>query len=441
VANADILSFADDFMRRAFAPGARLHAAQSRAIANLAAGRSTLAVMATGRGKSLIFQITAAWLAAQRRQGTVLVFPLRALLNDQYFHLSEALAPLGLAVERLSGQTPQEARAGILSAYQSGKTSVLLTTPEYLAYNRQRLSGRENTGLLVFDEAHHIATSSSSHRPVYTQAGELRALFPKAVVLALSATAGDAHARRICAELGIDALVKDATTRPNLELMDQRQSRDRSAYLAEHLDASERRLIYVNSRGTTMELTKTLRKALPDFAERIVFYHAGMTRADRLRIEAAFRQRQAIVIVATSAFGEGVNIPDIRDVFLYHLPFAAVDLNQMSGRGGRDGAATRIHLLYGSEDVAINRGILAKTLEEAQDAEAQAEAQREVEVFEDFQKWALEAEAERIEQMIRGPILPQQPEPQRSGDQPASLRQTGAQQLSVQQPGSQAAQN
>ncbi|MDR2108001.1 MAG: DEAD/DEAH box helicase [Coriobacteriales bacterium] len=402
----DIQTFAKAFLERTLGPDASLHAAQARSIANLANRRSTLTVMATGRGKSLIFQIAAAWLACEQQRGTIIVFPLRALLNDQYFHLSESLSSLGLKVERLSGQTPGPERGRILNAYRSGEVSVLLTTPEYLAFNRRQFVQGDRTGLLVFDEAHHIATSGSAHRPVYARAGELRALFPEATVLALSATAGDAHAQRICAELGIAALVRDATTRPNLKLFDARGQRERVAYLAERLSDGVRSLIYVNARASAIELCKSLRRELPDFADKIVFYHAGMERADRLRIEQAYRQRQASTIVATSAFGEGVNIPDVRDVFLFHLPFAAVDLNQMSGRAGRDGQDSGVHLLYGADDVAINRAILEAALEDAQDEEAKAEAQAILNIFENFQLWALEAKAQRIEQMIRGPILP-----------------------------------
>jgi single-stranded-DNA-specific exonuclease len=411
---SSIQSFASQFITRSLGAKASLHQAQAQTLDNLAAGQSTLAIMATGRGKSLIFQIMAAWLAdktvatkaGQPTRGTVIVYPLCALLNDQYFHLCQALEPLGLSVQRLCGQTARAERAAILAGYREGRVQVLLTTPEYLAFNRSDFAGETNTGLLVFDEAHHIATSSSTHRPVYARAGELAELFSQATILALSATAGDKHAGLICSELGIKTLVRDNSTRENLQLVDRRNLNERTAYLASQINASKRSIVYVNSRATTMQLTKDLRKLLPEMGERIVFYHAGLTREDRLRVEAAFRQGDATTIVATSAFGEGVNIASIRDVFLYHLPFAAVDLNQLSGRAGRDGLPAFVHLLYGLDDVDINRGILEAVGQTAQDQEAQAEALQQQQVFESFKDWALGSEALRIQQMIQGPILP-----------------------------------
>jgi single-stranded-DNA-specific exonuclease len=94
-------------------------------------------------------------------------------------------------------------------------------------------------------------------------------------------------------------------------------------------------------------------------AMRTAFYNGGLVRSARHGVERAFRASEVLVIVATSAFGEGVNIPDIRNVVLYHLPFNEVEFNQMSGRSGRDGALARVHLLYGGRDARINEMILS----------------------------------------------------------------------------------
>jgi single-stranded-DNA-specific exonuclease len=107
-----------------------------------------------------------------------------------------------------------------------------------------------------------------------------------------------------------------------------------------------------------VELARALRPRVPALTYAVSFYNGGMTRASRHAVERAFREGALRAVVATSAFGEGVNIPDIRHVVLYHLPFGAVEFNQMCGRAGRDGAPARVHLLFGERDARINRSIL-----------------------------------------------------------------------------------
>ena len=117
-------------------------------------------------------------------------------------------------------------------------------------------------------------------------------------------------------------------------------------------------VVYVNARDAAVALARTLRRRIPELAPAIAFYHAGLSRHDRMRVENAFRSGELSCIVSTSAFGEGVNLPDIRHVVLYHMPFGAIEFNQMSGRAGRDGAAARIHLLYSARDARINEHLL-----------------------------------------------------------------------------------
>ena len=117
-------------------------------------------------------------------------------------------------------------------------------------------------------------------------------------------------------------------------------------------------MVYVNSRDQSVALCRTLRRRVPELGERIAFYNAGLSRADRAVVESAFRDGALTCIVSTSAFGEGVNLPDIRHVVLYHMPFGSTEFNQMSGRAGRDGAPARIHLLYSRRDARINERLL-----------------------------------------------------------------------------------
>ncbi|MDO5709229.1 MAG: helicase-related protein, partial [Coriobacteriales bacterium] len=105
-------------------------------------------------------------------------------------------------------------------------------------------------------------------------------------------------------------------------------------------------------------------RSIPELAHRVAFYNAGLTRADRSRVEEAFRDGVLTCIVSTSAFGEGVNLPDIRNVMLYHMPFGQIEFNQMSGRAGRDGAPARVWMLFGSRDARINERIIGSSAPE-----------------------------------------------------------------------------
>ncbi len=115
----------------------------------------------------------------------------------------------------------------------------------------------------------------------------------------------------------------------------------------------------MNSREQSVALARMLRRRVPQLAGLIGFYNAGLSRHERKMIENLFRSDDLMVLIATSAFGEGVDIPNIRHVVLYHLPFNEVEFNQMSGRAGRDGKPATVHLLYGRGDVALNERILA----------------------------------------------------------------------------------
>ena len=114
----------------------------------------------------------------------------------------------------------------------------------------------------------------------------------------------------------------------------------------------------MNSREQSVAVARSLRKRVPQIAPLIGFYNAGLSRSERKRIEELFRTDALSVLVATSAFGEGVDIPNIRHVVLYHLPFNEIEFNQMSGRAGRDGQGASVHLLFGRNDCSINESIL-----------------------------------------------------------------------------------
>ena len=349
----------DDELRRVFIGERPLHEAQTRSLAHLANGESTLTVMATGRGKSLIFHLHAARTALRHGKASVFVYPLRALVADQAFHLEEDFAQVGISVRTVTGESSQPERDQAFADLASGALDVVLTTPEFLHIHVGRFAAAGTVGFVVVDEAHHVGMARAGHRPAYAKLGEALEALGRPTVLAVTATADTATAANIRATLGTTATVFDPTVRENLAIEDRRDTADKEGYLAALAGRDEKTVVYVNSREQSVKLARMLRKKVPAIAMRTAFYNGGLTKSMRHAVERAFRLGEVSVVIATSAFGEGVNIPDIRNVVLYHLPFNSVEFNQMSGRSGRDGAMARIHLLFGGRDARINEMILS----------------------------------------------------------------------------------
>ena len=346
---------------RRFIGDASLLPAQAAALEALGAGRSALAVMATGRGKSLIFHVHAAREAILRGRASVLVYPLRALVADQSFHIEGELASLGVATRVLTGETPAEERARTFAGLADGSVDVVLTTPEFLAIHSRDFAAGGRVGFVVIDEAHHAGRSRGGARSAYQDLPRVLDELGRPTCLAVTATAAGDVAREVCRLAGIaegDVIVDDAV-RANLAVDDEREIRDRDAALVALASTGEKCVCYVNSREQSVVLARALRKANPELGQRIAFYNAGLTRSERNRVEAAFRAGQLSCVISTSAFGEGVNLPDVRHVVLYHMPFGAIEFNQMSGRAGRDGRPATIHLMFGSRDARVNERILA----------------------------------------------------------------------------------
>ena len=336
-----------------------LHPSQREILDRLRAGRSTFAVMATGRGKSLTFQVFAAMRALSAGEASLFVYPLRALIADQAFHLSSAFDRFGITCAVLNGETAPEERARVYERLAEGTLDIVLTTPEYLCCHVDEIAASRRIGFVVVDEAHHVGLAKAGQRVAYTRLGMAIARLGNPTVLAVTATAPDEVASDIDATLPLADSVIDETARENLLLDDQRNIKNRDDYLANLIAAGEKTVVYVNSREQSVALARMLRRRVPQLAGLIGFYNAGLSRHERKMIENLFRSDDLMVLIATSAFGEGVDIPNIRHVVLYHLPFNEVEFNQMSGRAGRDGKPATVHLLYGRGDVALNERILA----------------------------------------------------------------------------------
>ncbi len=345
-----------DAIVRALIGEREIRRSQRDVLERVAGGRNTLAVLGTGRGKSFCFQLPAAERALGRGEKTLVLYPLRALANDQFDALRKRLGPLGVRVLRANGAIDGVERAELDAALADGSWDIVLATPEFATYHREAFERACNRpSLLVIDEAHHV--HDSKHRPAYGALPGFVAALDHPQVLALTATASEAAFREIREALAIDAWAIDPTVRENLSVIDARNTKDKFAYLVATLDASGKAIVYCNSRNEATKLAERLRASV---GPAVAFYHAGVAAPERVQVEDYFRSGAIRVVVATSAFGEGIDLPDVRDVVLYHLNFDFTEFNQQSGRAGRDGEPARIHLLYGEADRRINDYIIAR---------------------------------------------------------------------------------
>ncbi|MBV9103017.1 MAG: DEAD/DEAH box helicase [Candidatus Eremiobacteraeota bacterium] len=347
-----------DALRVALIGDRRIRDAQERVLERVRQGVSTLAVMGTGRGKSFCFQLPAAESALDRRGKTLVFYPLRALANDQYDVLVRKMEPFGVRIFRANGAIGDEERAELEDALQSGEWDIILSTPEFAEYHREQFTRTWNLpSLVVVDEAHHLY--DSRHRPAYGTLGSFIETLGRPQVLALTATASDAAFPHVRRALRIERWVIDPTVRENLHIIDARgrSDTDKVRYIADTLRGDDKAIVYCTSRAEATKIAERLRPSVPG---EVAFYHAQVPRDKRVMVEDLFRAGGVQVVAATSAFGEGIDLPDVRHVFLYHLNFNFTEFNQQAGRAGRDGFDAYIHLLYGEGDRRINDYIIAQ---------------------------------------------------------------------------------
>ncbi len=344
-----------------------LRDAQAQTLENLEDNKSTLTVMATGRGKSLIFHLHAAKMALLQNKASVFIYPLRALVADQAYHLQDVFESFGLQVCVLTGESETKEREKYFTLLKNGEIDVVLTTPEFLTIHANLFAQTKRIGFLVVDEAHHIGQARAGNRPAYTNLHSALDKLGNPLTLAVTATASDEQAQRICEILNIEKLVLDPSIRSNMHIEDHRDLKARNNYLAHIVSSGQKCIVYVNSRDKSIDLTRFLRKKLPSLAPYISFYNAGLSKGDRKLIEDMFRKGELRTIVSTSAFGEGIDIPDVEHVVLFHVPYNDIEFNQMAGRIGRDGRDAYVHLLFSANDAKINEKILQSCAPKRQD--------------------------------------------------------------------------
>ena len=326
-----------------------LRPGQREAIRATAEGRDCVAVMPTGQGKSAIYQIAGELIAGP----TVVVSPLVALQRDQVESLSER-ERAGEAAQ-LSSSVHESERRESLGRLEAGDLEFLLMAPEQLGNPAvlEHIRAAEPS-LFVVDEAHCISEWGLDFRPDYLRLGAVLEVLARPVTLALTATAAPPVREEIVGQLRLrdPEVVLGALDRPNVRFSVERfhEAEDRDEALLERVEhAAKPGITYVATRKGAEQLAGELEER----GVRAAAYHAGLSNRVRTGTQTAFMDGELEVIVATTAFGMGVDKADVRFVF-HREPSDSVDsYYQEVGRAGRDGEAAEAVLLHRSEDLGL----------------------------------------------------------------------------------------
>ncbi len=339
---------------------------QQEIIETVLAGRDVLAVMPTGSGKSLCYQLPA--LLGVRL--TVVVSPLIALMRDQVAQLRG----YGIAAGSLNSGNEDRENADVIEAIREGRLRILYAAPERLLRgDTLDLLRAAHVSLIAIDEAHCVVQWGHDFRPEYLQLGALRGQLAGARILALTATA-DAATRAEIIERLFDsepAVFVHGFDRPNLRLAMQAKTNARKqllGFLRNHRGDSG--IVYCSTRKRTTDLAAFF--SAEGFTA--VPYHAGMDKTARDASQDRFLREDAVVVVATIAFGMGIDTPDVRFVAHANLPKSIETYYQEIGRAGRDGLPADTLTLYGMDDIRLRRMQIEDG--DAPDGQKRAERQR-----------------------------------------------------------------
>jgi ATP-dependent DNA helicase RecQ len=326
-----------------------LRPGQREAIESVLAGRDTLAVLSTGSGKSAIYQIA----GLLTKGATVVVSPLIALQRDQV----DALRERALGAAQLNSSVPAGEREETLAELEEDALEFLFLAPEQLA-NAEVLDELATAGpsLIVVDEAHAISEWGHDFRPDYLRLGAAIETLGHPPVLALTATAAPPVRDEIVERLGLrDAeIVVRGFDRPNLDLAVERfhDARHKDEALLEAVaEADKPGIVYAATRKRTEELAAALAERGVD----AIAYHAGLKASERETAQERFMDSEVDVIVATTAFGMGVDKADVRFVFHAEVPESVDSYYQEVGRAGRDGEPASAVLFFRPEDLGLRR--------------------------------------------------------------------------------------
>jgi ATP-dependent DNA helicase RecQ len=338
-----------------------LRPGQEEALRAMLAGKDLLAVMPTGSGKSLLYQLPSLVLPGL----TVVVSPLIALITDQV----EKMKAKGVAVARVDSTLTVRQKREMLALVDAPGGKLLLTTPERMADPEFRkllvaASGKVGVSRFVVDEAHCVSQWGHDFRPSYLYLRQAIEEVGRPPVLATTATAPPHVRQDILHQLGLSERTKVVTTsfdRPNLSfevIASPGEDDKKKILLALVKKLSRPGIVYC----ATVKAVEQLGEELARHGVPVATYHGRMLKGERVDMQSRFMERRAkLVMVATNAFGLGVDKPDIRYVIHYHVPGSLEQYAQEAGRGGRDGLPARCVLLFSPDDVAIQEHFLKGT--------------------------------------------------------------------------------
>lgn len=327
---------------------------QREVIAQVLAGGDAFVLMPTGSGKSLCFQIPAII-----REGVGLVVsPLIALMQDQVAGLRQN----GVRADFLNSSLAPEAAAAVAARALAGETDLLYVAPERLLSERfQEFLSRLRIALFAIDEAHCVSQWGHDFRPEYLQIASVTRRFAGVPRIALTATADAATRQEILEKLELKAAAQFLSSfdRPNICYRVALKENGRQQVLrfiqAEH--PADTGIVYCRSRKRVDDLAAWLAAK----GIKAVAYHAGIDAAERSRRQQRFAREEVIVVVATIAFGLGIDRPDVRFVVHFDVPTSMEAYYQETGRAGRDGSTSDAWMLYSLADVVAVRQMLARS--------------------------------------------------------------------------------
>ena len=329
---------------------------QEKIINSVLSGNHTLAIMPTGAGKSLCYQIPA--IISSKK--TVVISPLISLMDDQVSALKEC----GIKAAKIHSDMTYDERSSSWNNFKNGKEKIIYLSPEKIM-SEDFLNQLKtlDVGLFVIDEIHCVSKWGHNFRPDYNQLSQLKSLFPNSNIIGFTATADQTTRLDILEKIfnkNVNVFIS-SLDRPNLSLSITQKTNWKSQLLEYLRDRkSQSGIIYCLSKKKTEEVTSLLN----DKGFNASAYHAGLDGQVRKNVQYTFMTEQAHIVVATIAFGMGIDKPDIRFVIHLNLPGSVEAYSQEIGRAGRDGNASDTLLIYGLDDLVIRRRMIEENSSE-----------------------------------------------------------------------------